>query len=191
MNIVLCGAGALGSTALTLLRNIDAQITVVDFDRVQTKNLAAQAFVKPSLGKNKASALKAQMQSFYGKRLEARPVRLERTNVDQLCSPASLLIECFDNAQSRRLISAFAQRRGVPLLHGAMAEDASFAVARWDERFVADEEDTPGQPTCEGGAHLPFIGLVGAAIARCAQVFLESGEKRDAIITSDGIEFSL
>jgi molybdopterin-synthase adenylyltransferase len=58
MRIVFCGVGALGSTAAVLCRSLDGELRLVDFDRVESKNLAAQSYVKQSLGKNKAEALK-------------------------------------------------------------------------------------------------------------------------------------
>src|SRR5215207_8564154 len=44
--IAVCGIGALGSTAVQYLRNVDAELRLIDFDRVESKNLAAQWFVK-------------------------------------------------------------------------------------------------------------------------------------------------
>ena len=73
MRIVFCGVGAVGSSAAVLCRTLGAEMAFVDFDRVESKNLAAQAFVKASLGKNKAEALKLQMGTFYGLRAEAFP----------------------------------------------------------------------------------------------------------------------
>jgi len=66
MRIVFCGVGALGSTAAVLCRNLDASLVFVDFDRVESKNLLAQAYVKQSVGKNKAEALKLQLLNFHG-----------------------------------------------------------------------------------------------------------------------------
>lgn len=59
----------------------------------------------------------------------------------------------------------------------------------WDERFTpdADAEDEAGQATCEGGEHLPFIGLVAAALARAVQDFLRDGTRRDSMVTLDGV----
>jgi hypothetical protein len=54
----------------------------------------------------------------------------------------------------------------VPLLHGALAADGTFGLVRWDDRFTVDREDTASQATCEGGEHLPVIGLMGATLAR-------------------------
>ena len=58
---------------------------------------------------------------------------------------------------------------------------------RWDERFVPDREDVAGQATCEGGEHLPMIGMVGATLARAIQDFVRSGERRDYMISLSGV----
>ena len=53
MRIVFCGVGALGSLTALLCRNLDAALAFVDFDRVESKNLLSQAFVKQSVGKTR------------------------------------------------------------------------------------------------------------------------------------------
>ena len=182
MRIVFCGVGALGSTAAVLCRNLDASLVFIDFDRVESKNLLAQAFVKQSVGKNKAEALKMQLLNFHGVKAESFGVRLTTQNVATLCQDASLLIDCFDNAASRKLLSDFARSSSTPLLHAAVSGDGTFGLVRWDERFVPDAEDVAGQATCEGGEHLPLIGLLGAAIARAVQDFAKGGTRRDSMI---------
>jgi molybdopterin/thiamine biosynthesis adenylyltransferase len=185
--VVICGAGALGSTAVQYCRNLAAELRVVDFDRVESKNLAAQWFVKQSLGKNKAEAIRLQLANFYGSKAEAMTVRLASTNAAELLAGATLAVDCFDNADSRIVVADAARAAGIPLVHGALAADGTFGLVRWDERFTADREDAPGQPTCEGGEHLPMIGLVGATLARAIQDFLCAGERRDYMISLSGI----
>jgi molybdopterin-synthase adenylyltransferase len=186
VRIVFCGVGAVGSTAATLCRNLTAELAFVDFDRVETKNLAAQAFVKQSVGRNKADALRLQLMNFSGVTAEAFPVRLESTNVAALCEGADLVVDCFDNAASRRVLSAHARAAGIPLVHAALSGDGTFGVVRWDERFEPDEEDRPGQPTCEGGEHLPLIGLLAATVARVVQDFVVNGQRRDVMVSLAG-----
>ena len=91
MRIVFCGVGALGSTAAMLCRNLEAKLVFVDFDRVESKNLASQAFVKPSVGKNKAEALKLQLSNFHGIKAEAFGVRLTEDNIETLLDKADLV----------------------------------------------------------------------------------------------------
>jgi hypothetical protein len=187
MRIVFCGVGALGSTAVLLCRNLPAELCLIDFDRVETKNLSAQGYVKQSVGKNKAEAMKLQLLNFWGRKAEAVGVRLAEHNVAALCEQAGLLVDCFDNQQSRLLLQAYARRAGKPLVHAALAADGTFGLVRWDERFVPDAEDAEGQATCEGGEHLPVIGLVAATLARVIQDFLKDGQRRDAMITLQAV----
>jgi hypothetical protein len=187
VRVVFCGVGALGSTAVVLCRSLGAELRLVDFDRVESKNLSAQAYVKQSLGKNKAEALKMQLWNFWAVKAEALPVRVVAENVAEVCAGAQLVVDCFDNRAGREVLSAHARAAGIPLVHAALSGDGSFGIVRWDERFTADAEDQAGQATCEGGEHLPFIGVLGAALARAIQDFVKEGARRDAMVSLNGV----
>ena len=187
MRIVICGVGALGSTTALYCRTLDAIMRLIDFDRVESKNLQAQWFVKQSVGKNKAQALRLQLQKFFGVKAEAMGVRLISQNASELLDQCDLAVDCFDNMSSRVLLSEKATDLEIPLLHGALAADGTFGLVRWDERFTADEEDEEGQATCEGGEHLPVIGLIGATLARAIQDFLRTGDRHDYMISLSGV----
>jgi molybdopterin-synthase adenylyltransferase len=143
--------------------------------------------VKQSIGKNKAEAARLQLANFYGTKAEALGVRLAATNAAQLLGGCTLAVDCFDNADSRIVLAEAARATGVPLVHAAIAADGTFGLVRWDERFAADREDAPGQPTCEGGEHLPMIGLVGATLARAIQDFVRAGTRHDYMIALSGV----
>ena len=185
--IVFCGVGALGSNAVVLCRNLEAALVLIDFDRVESKNCLSQAFVKPSVGKNKADALKLQLSNFWGVKAESFGVRIEETNVATLCGTADLLVDAFDNAKSRRILSDYARAAQKPLVHAAVSADGTFGLVRWDERFAADEEGAPGAATCEGGEHLPLIALVSSTLARTIQDFVQKGAKRDSMVALSGV----
>jgi len=187
VRIVFCGVGALGSTAAVLCRSLGAELRLVDFDRVETKNLAAQSFVKQSIGKNKAEALKLQFWNFWTVKVEALGVRVVDDNVAEVCAGADLIVDCFDNRASREVLSAHARAHHTPLVHAALAADGSFGLVRWDERFTPDAEDHAGQATCEGGEHLPFIGLLASALARAIQEFVKNGRRRDAMVSLSAV----
>jgi hypothetical protein len=187
MRIVFCGVGALGSSAVVACRNLDATLVLVDFDRVESKNTLSQAFVKPSVGKNKADALKLQLANFWGVKAEAFGVRVTEENVATLCGSADLVVDAFDNAKSRRLLSVWARSAAKPLVHAAVSADGTFGMVRWDETFVPDEEGAEGQATCEGGEHLPMIAVIGATLARTIQDFVSKGDKRDAMVSLSGV----
>ncbi|CAN5925055.1 hypothetical protein BH11MYX4_BH11MYX4_50550 [soil metagenome] len=185
--VVFAGVGALGSNAVVLCRNLAVQLVLVDFDRVESKNCLSQAYVKPSVGKNKADALKLQLSNFWGVKAESFGVRLGEDNVATLCGAADLVVDAFDNASSRRLLSAWARGASRTLVHAAVSADGTFGIVRWDERFTPDEEGTPGAATCEGGEHLPLIAVVAATLARAVQDFVTTGARRDAMISLSGV----
>lgn len=175
--IIIVGVGALGSHVVQLLRNTDAVIKVIDFDRIETKNTASQFHAKGSVGKGKVQALQQTMQFLWGLKIAGVPHKLTSENDDQLLSGADLLIDCLDNGGSRRILQGFAQRTHTPCLHGALAAEGSFGRIVWTEDFKVDDEAGAGAATCENGEHLPFIALVSSCLAYSAQQFLSKGLK--------------
>lgn len=185
--IVFAGVGALGSNAVVACRNLGAQLVLVDFDRVESKNCLSQAFVKPSVGKNKAEALKLQLSNFWGIKAESFGVRIGEDNAATLCGSADLVVDAFDNAKSRLVLSTWARSANKPLVHAAVSADGTFGLVRWDERFTPDEEGTPGEATCEGGEHLPLIAMVSSTLARAIQDFVKDGAKTDSMVSLSGV----
>ena len=179
MKILFCGGGALASHALLLGRDLEAELALIDDDRVETRNLASQWFVKQMVGKNKAAALKAQLQNFYGVRLQDYSVRLTRLNLETILGPADLVVDCFDNADSRHLVQEYVRVNEKACLHGGLAADGRFGVVRWDENFTIDSEDVPGQATCDGTGFLPLITIVSAALVRSIRDWMRDGAKRN------------
>ena len=91
----------MGSHGLLLARDLEHELAVIDFDRVETKNLASQWFVKQMIGRNKATALKMQFLNFYDTKLQDYTVKLTALNAEAILGSADLVVECFDNAESR------------------------------------------------------------------------------------------
>ena len=172
MRIVFCGGGALGSHGLFLARDLDHDLAVIDFDRVETKNLASQWFVKQMVGKNKATALKTQMLNFYDVKLQDYTVKLTVLNADAILTSADLVVECFDNAESRRLVQQYVRSKQKSCVHAGLAANGEFGVVRWDEHFAIDDEGVPGQATCEGHGFLPLILHVSSSLVASIQFYL-------------------
>lgn len=173
-NVTIIGIGALGSHVVQFLRN-EAALKVIDFDRVEQKNVLSQFHGKPGVGKAKVEALKQAMQFLFALKIEPVPVKLTSANEEQLLSGADLLIDCLDNGEARRVVQGYARRTKTPCLHGALAAGGTFGRVIWDSDFLIDDEAGAGAATCEDGAHLPFIVNVSAHIAMAAQDFLTKG----------------
>lgn len=186
MNIVVVGVGALGSQAVLLMRNLKATIKVVDFDRVEAKNTQSQFHGKPGVGKPKVLALRGAMNLLFGVTLQTNTNKLVEGNAKELLGGNDLVIDCLDNAASRRVIQAFVRQNTIPCLHSAVDANGSFGRVCWDERFVIDEEDATGAPTCENGEHLPFLSIVAAHLAHSAKEFVSKGTRLGYQISPGG-----
>jgi molybdopterin/thiamine biosynthesis adenylyltransferase len=174
--LVVVGVGALGSHAVMFLRNAEVDIRVIDFDRVEQRNVMSQFYGKPSVGKGKAQSLQQSMNFLYGRKIDAVPHKLVENNAKELLGSADLVLDCLDNGDGRRVIQSYVRANGIPCLHGALAADGSFGSVLWDEHFVIDDVSGTGK-TCEDGEHLPFIVTVSSYLAGCAQEFLKKGRK--------------
>ncbi len=175
--IVIVGVGALGSQAVMLLRNVKATLKVIDFDRVEAKNVQSQFHGKPGVGKPKVLALSGAMDLLFGVKLQTNTNKLVENNAKELLGGGDLIIDCLDNAASRRVIQAFVRREKIPCLHAAVDANGTFGRVCWDEQFIIDEEDGAGAPTCENGEHLPFLSIVASHLAHAAKEFLAKGTR--------------
>ncbi len=184
--IVIVGVGALGSHAVQFLRNVDATIRVIDFDRVEQRNVMAQFHGKPSVGKAKVQSLQQAMDFLFKRKVEVVPHKLVENNAKELLGSADLVVDCLDNGEGRRVIQGFVRATKVPCLHGALAADGTFGSVIWDEQFVIDDVSGTGK-TCEDGEHLPFIVLVSALLAQTAQGFLKHGRQEAFNVFPAGI----
>ena len=194
--VVIVGVGALGSHVALLLRN-EAELTVIDCDKVEQKNVLAQFHPKSSVRQNKAESIKKTMQFLYGTSIKSIPHKLTPDNAKELLL-GDLIIDCLDNGEGRRAIVNFIRTRdawqlqlektnsrqpiadrgvGSTLLHGALAPNGEFGRAIWDEQFKIDDEAGAGAATCEGGEFLPFITITASYLAYSAQTFLRTGKK--------------
>jgi len=173
--VTIVGVGALGSHLALFLRN-HAQITVIDFDRVEQKNTMSQMHPKSTVRKNKAQSMVQTMNFLFGIKLKGVPHKVTEDNVAQLLD-GDLLIDCMDNGEGRRVMQAYARVCGRPLLHGALARNGEFGRVIWDENFQIDYEDGTGGATCEDGDFLPFIAVVSSYLASAAQTYLKDGKR--------------
>jgi molybdopterin/thiamine biosynthesis adenylyltransferase len=175
--VVVVGVGALGSHAVQFLRGAGAAIRVIDFDRVEQRNVASQFHGKPSVGKAKVVSLQQTMAFLFGTKIDVIPHKLAEENARELLGRADLVVDCLDNGAARRVVQTFVRAASIPCVHGALAADGAFGRVIWDEHFTIDDEPAAGAATCENGDHLPFIAITAAYLARAAQSFLKGGEK--------------
>ena len=178
MRVLILGCGALGSHVVYCGRNLIDYFGVIDFDRVEMKNLLSQWFVKQSVGKNKAAALKMQVLNFLGTtpHIEPYQFRFEKVNLS-IVQSYDFLVDCFDNAESRMFAKEAAKKYGKELLHAGLSGDGTLGRVAWNRFFNIDQEDTKGQATCENGEFLPLIIKTASIVVQA----LEEKVKRNRI----------
>lgn len=174
--ILIVGAGALGSHVAQFLRNT-ADLSLCDFDKVETKNTLSQFYAKNTVRKLKVMALEQQFRFLWGVSLHTLPVRAQEANILGLIAKKQLVIDCVDNKETRDLLQSACKEQNVPLLHSCLAANGEFGRIVWTERFQADSEVGAGAETCEDGGFLPFIVTVAALTALTGQTMLETGRR--------------
>lgn len=189
--VTIVGLGALGSHLVLLARNWDVSIRIIDFDRVESKNVQSQLHTSMGIGKNKAVALQSTMRGLYRRDLESKPVKLTENNQDELLGGSDLVIDCTDNIAARLLIQNYcsknkeaADKDWIDCLHGCLSADGTFARIIWTEHFIPDAEGEEGAATCEDGRNLPFHVQAAAMIAQIVQKYLETGMRQSWQITA-------
>lgn len=185
--ITIAGVGALGSHVVQFIRNFEANVKVLDLDRVEQKNTKSQFHARNSTGKSKAQSLSQLMQFLFNQKIEAVPHKLTNDNVNQLLKSSDLIIDCFDNYESRNIIQQFAKKNNIACLHGCLAANGEFGRVVWTEKMVIDKEASAGAATCHDGDFLPFIATVSALIARAAKNYLDNNVKAGYEVTPGNI----
>lgn len=140
--ITIVGAGALGSHFVLGARNLGS-LKVIDFDRIESKNILSQFHAKPSLGKLKTEALKSTLNMLFGVKLEIASVKLVDDNSKELLGKSDLVIDCLDNLESRLCVQRTVRALRIPCLHGGLSADGKFGCLSQGNRVLRGESRPP------------------------------------------------
>lgn len=103
--VTIVGAGAIGSRVYALLVELGLiNITVIDFDVVESHNLANQLFSMDDLGKLKVDALRDWTQKKLGRLPPSLRFVNERANSETVFLPTTFLL--VDSLEARRELAA-------------------------------------------------------------------------------------
>lgn len=171
---VICGCGALGTTAANLLvRAGVGRVRIIDRDLVDWTNLhrqvlfdeddARQARPKAVAAAEKLRAVNSQVT------IEALTADLSATNVARLLHGAGVVVDGTDNFETRFLINDYCVRQGIPWIYGGCleAEGRVMTILPGTTACLAcvvPECPPPAAlPTCETAGVLgPAVGVVAS-----------------------------
>ena len=112
-NIFVFGLGAIGSNLLLqLVKKYPAmEFTGIDFDTVKQRNIATQAYMLPHIGMPKVQAMNIvlglNVRKFVYKGIKVKIEKGMNLVKELSIQPDhDLVIDCFDNAESRGIIHA-------------------------------------------------------------------------------------
>lgn len=178
---LVCGAGALGSQLVdNLARHGAKNLLVVDKDRVEEHNIGTQIFDRAEIGAWKAEALAARVFRATGAEIEGVAKELSAKNIARITRGADVVVDCFDNSASRRLVTEFCREQKLPCLH--LGVNTDFGEARWNEAYFV-----PGDVTGAGACDYPLArNLLVFMVALGTESmlrFLWRGEQTDRSFT--------
>lgn len=178
--IVVCGAGAIGSNLVeNLVRQGFGNLTVIDKDRIEDRNINTQIWVKKEIGALKANALKFKMFEIAGIEVSAVSKMFEKRNAPKFINPDSFVIDAFDNSQSRQLLKNFCLAAGIDCLHIGFSGDYGEII--WNEDYRVP--DDKGEDNCDYPLARNLIMLLAAVASEVIVKFVDKKEKESYTIT--------
>jgi adenylyltransferase/sulfurtransferase len=183
-SVLVVGAGGLGCPALLYLAAAGVgRIVIVDPDTVDASNLQRQVLYSTAdQGAGKAQAAARRLSALNPLvRVEARPVRFDRSNALELAGSCDVVVDGSDNFETRYLVNDACVIAGRPFVYGAIQGfEGHVSVFNWrggpTYRCLFPEPPAPGMaPNCaEAGVLGAVTGLIGTAQA-CEAIKLLAG----------------
>lgn len=141
--ITVCGVGALGSNLVDTLTRIGfANIRVVDKDRVEESNLTTQTYGLKDIGAFKVAALRNKVFSNVGVELDIIDKELTTSNVKKLLKDSALVVDVFDNRESRQIIYDYCKTAKIPAIHGGLLD--TYGQVTWSEYYKVPANQAEG-----------------------------------------------
>lgn len=182
MRIGIAGCGSLGGQLImSLLPDLQGKIEVaiLDFDIVVKRNLNLQPFFPEQLNKKKTESLQYNMYKLFQKKVEIITEKLSSQNVG-LLNDFDLIVDTFDNFESRKLIQDFVIKNKIDCLHCGFSSQMTFEIC-WAENYEVPSDDTSDFDVCTAEGAASFIKLASSVGAISVLEFLQTGKKLDFV----------
>lgn len=182
--VTICGAGALGANLCeSLARTGVNAIRLIDHDRVEQHNISTQPYLLEDVGGHKAAILASYL--YRASRVEIEPIRktLDARNVKKLLKGSRLVVDCFDNSPSRRILTEHSEQQSLHCIHVGLASD--YAEVVWNEVYAVpgpSQDDVCDYPLARTLVTLA-VSVANEAILR----FLISDEKKNWSVTFEDL----
>ncbi len=174
--IVICGVGSLGSKLLDLLASQGyTNLAVIDKDRVEGKNFGTQNYGLADVGRMKAQQAAANLFRRLRVKIESYSQELRASNAKSLLK-GDLVIDVFDNAESRNLVRDHCREHKIACLHAGLSDDG-FAEVEWNDNYRAHPvpEESGEEIPCEYPLASNLVAFTVALTAEVVNKFFGQG----------------
>ncbi len=146
--ILICGIGALGSNlADNLCRQGITNLSVVDDDRIELHNINTQVWTSNDVGALKSATIANHIYNVTGQDILQSNKRVDARTIKKLAKNAHILVDCFDNTESRQILYDYASKEGVACLHIGLFEDYGEVV--WNEDYKVPQQQSEESDLCD------------------------------------------
>lgn len=178
--LTICGAGALGSQlADNLARQGFRQMRIIDRDRVEEHNVSTQIYGESDVGAWKVEVLRQRLFRATGIEIDAIRKELTDRTAKSLLQDGGLIIDTFDNSESRRLVQEHSRALQLTCLHAGLYADYGEVI--WDERYRVPK-DVAGD-VCDYPLARNLVLLVVAIASETLVRFALEGIRQDFSVT--------
>lgn len=179
-SITICGAGAIGANlSENLARSGFKQLKIIDRDRIEERNLSTQPYYQSDIGAYKATMLTNSLYRALGIAVDGVTKELTEDNCHKFLKNSHLVIDAFDNSNSRQLIKDYCLKYQLPCLHVGLQSD--YAEVIWNDLYrvpSATNDDICDYPLARN------IAIMAVAIATEVMIqFLDTGDRQNYTIT--------
>ncbi len=180
--VTVCGAGALGGNLTEMLARMGfSNLKLIDKDRVETRNLSTQPYLRAEVGSPKARALANTLYRAVQAKVEPAVTELTATNAIALLKSSVLIVDAFDNHAAREAVSVATKDLDLPCLHIGFSGDGLYGSGLWEPGYLVPGE-TDGDP-CNYPLTRPLALMMAAIAARTVRNFLANGARTDFELT--------
>jgi hypothetical protein len=183
MKIIVLGCGAIGSNlSAYLVSDIrdDHEITVLDCDAVEERNIRAgtQFYTRDQIAIPKTEALQYNIYKHLNRTVKTYTTAILFTNAERIVKEFNLVIDCFDNHESRSAITEAC--KGIPCVHVGFSPNFTWSVL-WNDGYVPPEDAPKDFDICTLEGASSFVHMVSSIGSLVVQDFLATGKKREFV----------
>jgi molybdopterin-synthase adenylyltransferase len=173
--------------AANLARIGIGRLVLIDRDRVEEHNIGTQTYSLEDVGGRKAEILRNALYREVGTEVESVVQDLAEQNVAKTLKNAKLIVDAFDNSQSRQLISNFCRDNSIPCLHAGVNNEYGEII--WNDSYRVPSDQ--GVDACDYPLARNLILLVSTIAAESLIRFISNGAKESYSVTSGDLCINL